>query len=359
MLLQQANLQYDSTKDYYAVLGVADGADRTRIREAYQEMMLLYHPDKTTRPEDIQRCVELNEAYDVLVKSGCREAYDRRRKRIIKRQIFGSSHDIWVLQECAPHISDHAALLTRRRTTNYPPEMKARRSRSYWIKTGTEMIKWITSTMRVHLQVSVVYYDWPMSFLIWKYLSSHSKLAIGPVDIYQGAESFNAGGTTILRHVRRSLRLSITQKSDDIANGSSVFDISSDKSLKPTAYKLQVGANNAHEDDSKNAGLEVRVDLKRREQGTHPQHRATGSNSKSRTEIRATQLKRGREVKKRLKQAEEREKRLQRRAAIPSKCSPDREVEDSSLGRAKRQQKRSNVLKRKRRGSESSWDGID
>jgi DnaJ domain len=65
--------QFDSKKDYYAVLGVDKDASRGDIDRSYRRMASKHHPDRGGSEE---RMKQLNEAYGVLKDASARRAYD-------------------------------------------------------------------------------------------------------------------------------------------------------------------------------------------------------------------------------------------------------------------------------------------
>jgi molecular chaperone DnaJ len=66
-------------RDYYEVLGVARDADGVRIKRAYRELALKYHPDQNPdNPDAEARFKEVSEAYTVLSDAEKRARYDRR-----------------------------------------------------------------------------------------------------------------------------------------------------------------------------------------------------------------------------------------------------------------------------------------
>lgn len=71
----------DSTKDYYAILGVLPTAEDVVIRAAYKALAQRYHPDRNpdTIAEATRRMAEINEAYTVLSDAAKRRAYDESR----------------------------------------------------------------------------------------------------------------------------------------------------------------------------------------------------------------------------------------------------------------------------------------
>ncbi|CEK15736.1 DnaJ-class molecular chaperone with C-terminal Zn finger domain [Chthonomonas calidirosea] len=68
-----------SSKDYYAILGVAPSADLKEIKRRYRELALRYHPDVNPTPEAARKITEINEAYDVLSDPERRSRYDTER----------------------------------------------------------------------------------------------------------------------------------------------------------------------------------------------------------------------------------------------------------------------------------------
>ncbi|WP_296556435.1 DnaJ C-terminal domain-containing protein [Pigmentiphaga sp.] len=63
-------------KDYYATLGVEQGASDDDIRHAYRKLARKYHPDVSKEPDAEQRMRDVNEAYQVLKDPEKRIAYD-------------------------------------------------------------------------------------------------------------------------------------------------------------------------------------------------------------------------------------------------------------------------------------------
>ena len=83
-LLQKAQiaLKRSKSKDYYAVLGVANDADARTIKSAYRKATLLWHPDKAaskgvSREEAEKKMAAINEAYEVLSDEELRARFDR------------------------------------------------------------------------------------------------------------------------------------------------------------------------------------------------------------------------------------------------------------------------------------------
>lgn len=65
-------------RDYYEVLGVPRDADAKRIKDAFRELALKYHPDRNKSPGAEARFKEIAEAYAVLSDPRKRAEYDAR-----------------------------------------------------------------------------------------------------------------------------------------------------------------------------------------------------------------------------------------------------------------------------------------
>jgi molecular chaperone DnaJ len=65
-------------RDYYEVLGVERAATDEEVKRAYRKLAVKFHPDKNPDdPHAEEKFKELGEAYDVLIDSEKRAAYDR------------------------------------------------------------------------------------------------------------------------------------------------------------------------------------------------------------------------------------------------------------------------------------------
>ena len=72
----------NTSKDYYAVLGVLPSIEEAALAAVYRALVKKYHPDVFDGPpaEGARITVELNEAYEVLGNAAKRAAYDKARK---------------------------------------------------------------------------------------------------------------------------------------------------------------------------------------------------------------------------------------------------------------------------------------
>lgn len=68
--------QFDSQKDYYAILGANDRTPQGELERLYKRMAARRHPDRGGSEEEMK---SLNEAYSVLKNSEARREYDAQR----------------------------------------------------------------------------------------------------------------------------------------------------------------------------------------------------------------------------------------------------------------------------------------
>ena len=69
---------FDSTRDYYEVLGAEETSSRAEIERLYKHKAVQHHPDRGGSEDDMKA---LNEAYQVLHDDAARDAYDAKRLR--------------------------------------------------------------------------------------------------------------------------------------------------------------------------------------------------------------------------------------------------------------------------------------
>ena len=78
--------KFDSSRDYYRVLGVSEDASREDLERAYRGEARKRHPDGGGSEEEMK---SLNEAHDILSDPETRKAYDAERQP--KRAVYVSS----------------------------------------------------------------------------------------------------------------------------------------------------------------------------------------------------------------------------------------------------------------------------
>ncbi len=71
--------EFDTGKDYYAVLGADEATTRSEIDRLYRRLAAQRHPDKGGNEEEMK---SLNEAYRVLRNESVRREYDAERTRV-------------------------------------------------------------------------------------------------------------------------------------------------------------------------------------------------------------------------------------------------------------------------------------
>ncbi len=69
--------QFDTSKDYYGILGVEPGASPRDIERLYKRLAARHHPDRGGDEEEMK---SLNEAYRVLKDETTRKDYDAQRQ---------------------------------------------------------------------------------------------------------------------------------------------------------------------------------------------------------------------------------------------------------------------------------------
>ena len=73
--------QFDSRKDYYAVLGADEATPQKQIDRLYKRLAAQRHPDKGGSEEEMK---SLNEAYRILRNEPLRREYDAKRSRAVE-----------------------------------------------------------------------------------------------------------------------------------------------------------------------------------------------------------------------------------------------------------------------------------
>jgi hypothetical protein len=70
--------QFDSSKDYYDILGAEESASRRDIERLYKRLAARRHPDRGGSEDEMK---SLNEAYGVLKDETARRVYDSQRRK--------------------------------------------------------------------------------------------------------------------------------------------------------------------------------------------------------------------------------------------------------------------------------------
>jgi len=84
-------------RDYYEVLGVARGASKDEIKQAYRRLAKEHHPDlnKDDTKGAEERFKEMSEAYEVLMDDDKRALYDRHGHAGLEQQVWGGGGFDW------------------------------------------------------------------------------------------------------------------------------------------------------------------------------------------------------------------------------------------------------------------------
>lgn len=67
--------------DYYLVLGVSKGADLSKIKKAYRNVVKKHHPDMGSSRESKEKFLEAKDAYEILSNEENRQLYDQELER--------------------------------------------------------------------------------------------------------------------------------------------------------------------------------------------------------------------------------------------------------------------------------------
>jgi hypothetical protein len=93
--------QFDSSKDYYAVLGAHEGSSRPDIDRLYKRLAAHLHPDRGGNEDKMK---SLNEAYGVLKDETIRRDYDAQRRKpsapVFRPVSASAARDIGVFGHC-------------------------------------------------------------------------------------------------------------------------------------------------------------------------------------------------------------------------------------------------------------------
>src|SRR5437588_1871239 len=74
-------IRFDSSKDYYSILGAEESASQSDIERLYKRLAQQHHPDRGGDEEEMK---SLNEAYRVLKDENSRRDYDVERRKSVE-----------------------------------------------------------------------------------------------------------------------------------------------------------------------------------------------------------------------------------------------------------------------------------
>jgi DnaJ-class molecular chaperone len=81
--------------DHYAALGLASSATLADVKKAYRQKAAFYHPDRNDADDAADKFRRVQEAYDVLVDTEKRQAYDDNRRRNLLDSPIDTAKEIW------------------------------------------------------------------------------------------------------------------------------------------------------------------------------------------------------------------------------------------------------------------------
>jgi DnaJ-class molecular chaperone len=81
--------------DHYAALGLASSATLADVKKAYRQKAALYHPDRNAAEGAADRFRAIQAAYDVLIDTDKRQAYDDNRRRNLLDSPMDTAREIW------------------------------------------------------------------------------------------------------------------------------------------------------------------------------------------------------------------------------------------------------------------------
>ena len=81
--------------DHYAALGLASSASLADVKKAYRQKAAVYHPDRNGAEDAADRFRAVQAAYDVLVDTDKRQAYDDNRRRNLLDSPIDTAKEIW------------------------------------------------------------------------------------------------------------------------------------------------------------------------------------------------------------------------------------------------------------------------
>ena len=77
-------------EDLYKILGVGEEVSKSQLKQAFQKLALLYHPDKNTDKDNVEelanKFVKVNKAWNILGNEQLRKEYDSKWKQRLLAQ---------------------------------------------------------------------------------------------------------------------------------------------------------------------------------------------------------------------------------------------------------------------------------
>ncbi|XP_004683015.1 PREDICTED: dnaJ homolog subfamily C member 24 isoform X1 [Condylura cristata] len=113
-------LKQTSKKDWYSILGADPSASVSDLKQKYQKLVLMYHPDKQsadvpagTVEECIQKFIEIDQAWKILGNEETKKEYDLQRLENDLRNVGPVDAQVY-LEEMSWNEDDHSFSLSCR-----------------------------------------------------------------------------------------------------------------------------------------------------------------------------------------------------------------------------------------------------
>ncbi|XP_037378420.1 dnaJ homolog subfamily C member 24 [Talpa occidentalis] len=113
-------LKQTSIKDWYSILGADPSATVSDLKQKYQKLVLMYHPDKQsadvsaqTVEECIQKFIEIDQAWKILGNEETKKEYDLQRLENDLRNLGPVDAQVY-LEEMSWNEDDHSFSLSCR-----------------------------------------------------------------------------------------------------------------------------------------------------------------------------------------------------------------------------------------------------
>ncbi|XP_036042554.1 dnaJ homolog subfamily C member 24 [Onychomys torridus] len=112
-------------KDWYSILGADPSANVSDLKQKYQKLILLYHPDKQstdvpagTMDERMQKFIEIDQAWKILGNEETKKMYDLQRHEAELRRMGPVDAQVY-LEDMSWNKDDESFSLTCRCGGNY------------------------------------------------------------------------------------------------------------------------------------------------------------------------------------------------------------------------------------------------